>query len=559
MHPTGASGAPQGPWVLPATDLSAPGGNALAPQVAISPDGTIIVVWAGENGGSYVVQAAIRPAGGSFGAPVNLSAPSTESMPTDLAIGPDGAAVAVWQRFEGSDWIAQAATRPAGGSFGPAEDLSTPGGIAGDTHVAIEPDGTATVVWQRWEDSQTAIQAATRPPGGDFGAPVYLTVPVPGHQFNFPQVAAGPGGVAAVWLHTSGASSVVQAATRPPGGAFGSPVDLSAPDQHSGSPQVAVGPDGTTTAVWFRPDDLAYNIIQAATRPPSGSFGPPMNLSAPGQSAVKPQVTTGPDGTTTAIWVRWSGSNNIVQATTRPANGSFGAAVDISAPGQNADDPQVAIGPDGSATAVWRRGSIGNLTIQSASTARPNVTLDVTRSGSGQGKVVSIPAGIDCGSSCGMAYPSYTKVTLTATAAPGSDFAGWSGACTGQTPTCTVTMLAATSVNAAFKLRAAPSICRRANLKLGKFKAIRRNATGILRVRVGAAGRVILRGSRQVRRTAKKLKRRGAIRLRVRAKGRALRQLNRRGRAKVRVRVIFRPAMRGCKAKSKARKVRLVK
>ena len=41
-------------------------------------------------------------------------------------------------------------------------------------------------------------------------------------------------------------------------------------------------------------------------------------------------------------------------------------------------------------------------------------------------------AGINCGSDCSEAYASGTSVTLTAAAAGGSIFAGWSGACFGQ-------------------------------------------------------------------------------------------------------------------------------
>ncbi|HYD40497.1 MAG TPA: hypothetical protein VEB43_06680, partial [Anaeromyxobacter sp.] len=43
-----------------------------------------------------------------------------------------------------------------------------------------------------------------------------------------------------------------------------------------------------------------------------------------------------------------------------------------------------------------------------------------------------------------------TTVTLTATAASGSTFAGWSNGCSGTASTCTVSMTAARTVNAAF-------------------------------------------------------------------------------------------------------------
>jgi subtilisin family serine protease len=74
-----------------------------------------------------------------------------------------------------------------------------------------------------------------------------------------------------------------------------------------------------------------------------------------------------------------------------------------------------------------------------ASFARITYALGVSVSGSGIGTVVSLPAGISCGTACSKPFNSGTSVTLTATAGSGSVFSGWSGACSG-TGRCTVTL-----------------------------------------------------------------------------------------------------------------------
>ncbi len=53
--------------------------------------------------------------------------------------------------------------------------------------------------------------------------------------------------------------------------------------------------------------------------------------------------------------------------------------------------------------------------------------LTVSRAGSGAGVVTSSPAGIDCGSDCQESYGEGSQVSLTASAATGSSFSGWSG------------------------------------------------------------------------------------------------------------------------------------
>jgi uncharacterized repeat protein (TIGR01451 family) len=90
-------------------------------------------------------------------------------------------------------------------------------------------------------------------------------------------------------------------------------------------------------------------------------------------------------------------------------------------------------------------------------------TLTVTVNGTGTGSVTSNYPGIDCpddadAGDCQAPIPHGTGVTLTATAAPGSDFAGWSGpdvplSCTSApTITCSFVMDADKAITATFDI-----------------------------------------------------------------------------------------------------------
>jgi hypothetical protein len=77
-------------------------------------------------------------------------------------------------------------------------------------------------------------------------------------------------------------------------------------------------------------------------------------------------------------------------------------------------------------------------------------SLSVSKDGAGTGTVSSQPAGIDCGDVCSEGFPGSSLVTLTATPAAGSRFAGWVGdGCFGSGP-CTLTMDATRHVSASF-------------------------------------------------------------------------------------------------------------
>jgi len=79
-------------------------------------------------------------------------------------------------------------------------------------------------------------------------------------------------------------------------------------------------------------------------------------------------------------------------------------------------------------------------------------TLTLTKSGTGSGTVTSNPSGINCGADCSETYTSGSGVTLTATPASDSTFAGWGGGCSGcgTKSTCEITMNADRTCSATF-------------------------------------------------------------------------------------------------------------
>ncbi len=85
----------------------------------------------------------------------------------------------------------------------------------------------------------------------------------------------------------------------------------------------------------------------------------------------------------------------------------------------------------------------------------PPQTLTVSLSGAGAGTVTSEPAGLSCPGLCATGFGEGSVVTLIASAAPGSKFAGWSGGCSGAGSPCVVTMNGPQSLGAEFEPRPA--------------------------------------------------------------------------------------------------------
>jgi hypothetical protein len=163
----------------------------------VDPEGNAIVSWAGTNGeeGGYdVVRAAYKAVGGGWEAPVELSADGGNSFPSDVVFDVGGNAALVWQRQESSGNVVQAAYRPAGEEWEAPVDLSEEGKRGMDAVVVLDApgdstaaDGNATAVWvsetaascgEKGGCPSSVVQAAGYDPEGL--PEVELEVPVEG-------------------------------------------------------------------------------------------------------------------------------------------------------------------------------------------------------------------------------------------------------------------------------------------------------------------------------------------------------------------------------------------
>lgn len=540
---------PGGPFG-PIEDLSQSGSDADSPVLDIGPGGTITALWISNEGMNSTYQSRTRPSGGTWGPIENLTPVLPGAGTPALAIGPDGTTTASWNYSNGTDSIVRARTRPPGGGFGPEVLLSEPGENAGFSQVATAPDGTTTVVWTRNNGGSDRIQARTRPAGGPFGPVEDLGL---GTTTARPQIDLGADGtLGVVWLAQDVIYQVVRAVIRPPGGSFGPAADLSASGASAGNPQLAVGPDGTTTAIWTRSDG-ADDIVQTRPVSPTGQLGMTTDLSLPRDNAFNPEIAIGPDTTAIAVWARSVGTDILIQSSSRAPGGAFGGVRNLSVTGQNFQIPLITVGPDGMATAVWNRIATPGL-VYSISTLAPEFTLAVFVPEGARGTVTSAPAGIDCGKACLADFPSYTRVTLTATPRKGAGFNGWSGACEGVAKkSCELSIDEAKAVGAAFGRKCPPK-----KLKTGKLKRNRRKGIARLKVIAGGKGKVILKGSKKVKKASRKVGSNGKGKLAVKARGRVARALKKKGTVGFKVKLLYRPGG-GCPKKTVNRKVKLVR
>ena len=248
--------------------------NGLFPSVAENERGDTIVAWQGGDGKNEVIEAAFRPAGGSFGKPVVLSETGQNALEAQVAIDAAGDATVVWERSNGKEDIVEAALRPAGGIFGKAQPLSEAGESAELPRVAMSAEGDTAVGWVRSDGSHQIVQAVTRTAGSpNFGA-VAREVSAAGSSASFPDIAIdGHGDPTLVWDR----ENQIEVASGTPSGMFGAPVRLGFPGLF---PSVAEDPAGDTLVGYF---DAVLDAATASYRSAGGLFTAPQAVSPPGQ------------------------------------------------------------------------------------------------------------------------------------------------------------------------------------------------------------------------------------------------------------------------------------
>ncbi|HUY73152.1 MAG TPA: choice-of-anchor D domain-containing protein [Candidatus Dormibacteraeota bacterium] len=257
-------------------DLSESGQNAVEPQVAVASDGTATVVWDRFDGSNSIVQERRIAAGGTPETSVHdLSESGQNAVEPQVAVASDGTATVVWDRFDGSNSIVQEGRiEPNGTPQASTTDLSAPGQDAGEPQVAIGPNGTAIVVWDRYDGTDYIVEEGRIAPDG-----IQQTsaddLSVSGQNALEPQVAVAPDGSASVvWDRFDGSNSIVQERRiKPNGDVNPSTANLSAPGQGSGEPQVAATNETEVTVTWRRFDG-ANDIVQGSTLEPAVSLQP---------------------------------------------------------------------------------------------------------------------------------------------------------------------------------------------------------------------------------------------------------------------------------------------
>jgi hypothetical protein len=225
-----------------------------SPLVDVDSAGNATAVWRRYRGGKLIYESAVRQAGGPWSTPSRFFGGLEDAYGLQIAVDPLGNETAIWGRPVGRSWVVQSATRSSGGIWSAPVSISKAGHRhVQDPQIAVSPQGEATAIWQRSNGSYLVVQGATRPAGGGWSRPVDITTGHGRGGQHLQLVVDSWGNATAIWEGYDtrpGPNFAIQAAKHPPGGAWSRPTDISRWTKSLGEPQIAVDPQGRSTAIW---------------------------------------------------------------------------------------------------------------------------------------------------------------------------------------------------------------------------------------------------------------------------------------------------------------------
>jgi len=276
-----------------------------------------------DQNGTFQVRGSVRPYGGYWSSPIDMSPLYHNATFPELAMTPSGYFVAVWQKQDSTTSVIQAATLKFGSTWSAPVDISLATEKATAAQVCVDHAGNAVAVWFNGRD----VESAVLPYEGKWSAPTTLAF----GNGSEPKLAMNESGYAvAIW-----GTDTLNAATLQVGGTWSAPVKLETTSRFIVDCELAIDANRNAVAVWVQQDldeSLPFPIftnryIVSSSLPVGGSWSMPVNLSSTKEmsEAYSPRVAFDGSGNARAVW----NTKSAIQTATVAANGAWSESTDI--------------------------------------------------------------------------------------------------------------------------------------------------------------------------------------------------------------------------------------
>ncbi|NJM43693.1 MAG: hypothetical protein HC858_06420, partial [Brachymonas sp.] len=349
--------APPKSWAA-ATLIESDNGIAIDPQIAVDPNGNAVAVWRQLDGAVFNIWAnRFTPSGGWGTVELIETDNAGNASSPQVAIDANGNAVAVWRQTDGSLNNIWANRFSPNAGWGTAELIEVDNlGSAFAPQVTMNATGQAVAVWFQSDGVRQNIWANHFTPLAGWGTAALIETDNTGDALS-PQVSMDANGNAvAVWLQFQGGRADIRINQFAPTTGWGAAALLETDNTGTAlNPQVSMNATGQAIAVWYQFDGIRFNIL-ASTYAPGQGWSPPELIETNADQAAEPKVALAANGHAVVVWQQSEGVRDSIWANTFQVGLGWGTATLIETDNAgSALSPQVAINDSGQAVAVWHQ------------------------------------------------------------------------------------------------------------------------------------------------------------------------------------------------------------
>jgi hypothetical protein len=340
----------------------------VSPQVAVAPDGDAVAVWHNLDGTRDDVWASRFVPDTGWGPATLLETDNAGSArDTDVAVDARGHAVAVWSQSDGTRSHVWANHYMPGTGWDTAIRLDTNDSV--DQYsplIAMNPAGDAIVVWPQFDGTRWELWANRFVAGNGWGAATGLGTADPGQQMRDSALSINDHGDAmVVWPQSNGTGWNLWARRFVPGIGWNTAISINS--NESGDvwyPRVATDLGGNAIVVWAQPNNSPWNSWVTRFVPSTGWTTPTRLNPDATQNTWFPDVVMNSSGDAIMAWAESNATSSSIWARRFDRLTGWKPAVPID-PNESGDarNPQIALDITGNAIVVWERfnGSTTNL------------------------------------------------------------------------------------------------------------------------------------------------------------------------------------------------------
>jgi hypothetical protein len=282
---------------------------------------------------------------------------ASNTSDVQVAVTPDGNAVAVWHEYNGVNANVWANVFTLGTGWGTAQQLQVSNtSDEVDPRIAVNAQGDAAVVWSQNNGVRSDIWYRPYTAGNGWGTATQLSASNVGLANYSPQVAMNADGDAVFsWTNNDGGDYAAWARYMAANGAMGAAARIESATGGTGEVKLAIDAAGNATALWANHDSFNNTVDLWANTYSNGSWGAGAIIESSAQSVSEFSVTTNSAGVVLAAWTQQiTGSSQGVYVSRYDAGGGWSAATTLATTtNSSAYYPQVAADADGNALIVW--------------------------------------------------------------------------------------------------------------------------------------------------------------------------------------------------------------